>query len=83
MAAALAEAVPSHIESHCQALISALAPALAHQHSRVRSAATEALFALLLHEPSMLPEVAPQLALISVGNPSRLFFSSLLSPFFS
>ena len=68
IALSLSEAVPSHIEAHCAALISALAPALSHQHSRVRSTATEALFALLLREPSLVQEVAPQLALISTDR---------------
>ena len=53
---ALAEATPSHIETHCATLINGLASSLAHQHSRVRSMATEALFALLLREPSLLAE---------------------------
>lgn len=55
-ACALADAT-TKIDTHCAALVSGLAPALAHQHSRVRSGATEALFALLLHEPSLLAEV--------------------------
>ena len=56
---------PSYLEPHCAALAKALQPTLAHQHSRVRAAATEALVALLLLEPSALPELAPQLALIA------------------
>jgi dynein assembly factor 5 len=67
-ASVLGEAVPGHVETHCAALISGLAPALAHQHSRVRSSATEAIFSLLLHEPSLLVEVAPQLSLIAVDR---------------
>ena len=67
-ATALADAVPAHIEPHCAALISGLAVSLAHQHSRVRSSATESVFALLLHDPNLLTEVAPQLALISTDR---------------
>ena len=62
---ALAEQLPTYIEPHCAALVKALQPTMAHQHSRVRSVATEALVALLLREPSPLPEIAPQLALIA------------------
>ena len=64
----LCDAAPSHIEPHCATLVSSLAAALSHQHSRVRSMATESLFALLLHEPSLLAEVAPQLQLIAVDR---------------
>jgi hypothetical protein len=56
---ALAEQLPTYIEPHCAALVKALQPMLAHQHSRVRSLATEALVALLLCEASSLPEVGP------------------------
>ena len=68
IATALAAAAPTNIEVHCATLIAGLAPALAHQHSRVRSMGTEAMFALLLHEPSVLPEVGPQLSLIAVDR---------------
>ena len=67
-AAAIAAALPSAIEPHVATLVGGLGPALAHQHSRVRGIGTEALFALLLREPSLLAEVAPQLALISVDR---------------
>eukprot|EP00964_Phaeocystis_antarctica_P091240 scaffold58483_cov66-Phaeocystis_antarctica.AAC.4 len=56
---ALAEQLPTYIETHCAALVKALQPMLGHQHSRVRSLATEALVALLLCEASSLPEVRP------------------------
>ena len=65
LAQALAEQLPTYIEPHCAALVKALQPTMAHQHSRVRSVAVEALVALLLREPSPLPEIAPQLALIA------------------
>jgi len=68
IATALASAAPANIEAHCATLIAGLAPALAHQHSRVRSMATEAMFALLVHAPSVLPEVGPQLSLIAVDR---------------
>ena len=61
---AVAEQLPTYIEPHCAALVKALQPMLAHQHSRVRSVATEALVALLLCETSSLAEVGPQLALL-------------------
>ena len=68
LATALAAALGSQIETHCAPLIAGLAPALTHQHSRVRSMGTETLFALLLYDSSILPEVGPQLALISVDR---------------
>ena len=61
---AVAEQLSTYIEPHCAALVKALQPMLAHQHSRVRSVATEALVALLLCETSSLAEVGPQLALL-------------------
>ena len=64
----LARALPDLIVPHCASLSAALQPCLVHQHSRVRSIATEALVALLLREPSALPELASQLALITTDR---------------
>ena len=65
IAVALGGAVASHLGPHCKGLIFGLSPALAHQHSRVRSGATEALFSLILHEPSVLSDASPQSPLSS------------------
>ncbi|KOO31762.1 heat repeat-containing protein 2 [Chrysochromulina tobinii] len=68
IAVALGGAVASHLGPHCKGLIFGLSPALAHQHSRVRSGATEALFSLILHEPSVLSDASPQISLITVDR---------------
>jgi dynein assembly factor 5 len=66
------ESLPGHIEPHVAGLARALGPALAHQHSRVRSAATEAIVSLLLREPSVLPEMGTALALIATDRASTV-----------
>lgn len=66
------ESLAGHIEPHVAGLARALGPALAHQHSRVRSAATEAIVSLLLREPSVLPEMGTALALIATDRASSV-----------
>ena len=68
LVSSLAETMPADVEAHCAALTAALQQPLCHQHSRVRSIATDALFALLLVDPSVLNDVGAQLTLIATDR---------------
>lgn len=64
----LSDVLAEHIEPHCAMLARALLPALAHQHSRVRTAAVEALPLLLARAVGMLPDRASKPPLGACGS---------------